>query len=438
MRRPAELPGRPATAASGAPAAADEAIGPVAAPPALAQLFLVVFLPFAAGYFLSFMIRSVNAIIAPQLIAEFDLSSARLGSLTAAFFLGFGAAQIPLGLLLDRFGARFVQSVLFLLGALGAAAFALAGSPSELTLGRALIGVGMAGGLMASLKAMVQWFPSRWLGLVNGCFLACGGLGALAATTPLAWLLTLTSWRTFFWGFAAALVLVAAWIRLVVPEGPDDRSTVPLAQQLREFAAILRDGFFWRVAPISAIGMGSCLAIQTLWAGPWLIDAAGLSLADAATRLLAMTAAMTLGFVLIGIVADALRIRGISPVAVMGATGALYAAGLALVAFHLDPAGFLAWIIIGLFGNGSALVYPLLARHFGSDRAGRANTANSLLVFGGAFLLQYGMGALIGISPRDAAGHYPPEAYGRAYGAVLVLLLLSLVPLLFHPRKPPA
>jgi predicted MFS family arabinose efflux permease len=373
-------------------------------------------------------------VIAPALITEFDLPSSVLGGITAAFFIGFAAVQIPLGFLLDRFGPRATEAGLFLIAMIGAAVFATANGVAGLTLGRALIGVGMAGGLMAALKALVQWFPSRHLGLVNGLFLGCGGLGALAATTPLAWTVERIGWRGAFWIFAVLLAVVAAWIWLSVPQRSDDRSAAPLREQLAEFVGILRDGLFWRLAPASMTGMGGVLTLQTLWAGPWLIDVAGLSVEAAAIRLLVLACGVTLGFLTIGALADWLGRRGFSPLHLIAASGLAYGAALLVLVLRVDPGGFAAWGLLGFFGNASALVYPLQARYFGAALAGRANTANSLLVFGGVFIEQWAIGAVIGLWPRDAAGHYPPEAYSWALGALLVLVAVSLLPLIRVPK----
>ena len=162
------------------------------------------FLPFAGGYYLSYLYRSVNAVIAEDLSADVGLSASDLGLLTSAYFVAFAAFQIPLGLLLDRYGARKVHGLLLLLAALGALGFALGDGLLQLWLARALIGLGVAGGLMAALKAITQWFPeSRWP-VVNGCFLAMGGLGAMSATAPVEALLQVTDWRGIFVGLAAA------------------------------------------------------------------------------------------------------------------------------------------------------------------------------------------------------------------------------------------
>ena len=117
------------------------------------MLWLKLFLPFAGAYFLSYLYRTANAVIGPVLSAELALGAAGLGLLTSAYFLSFAAAQLPLGMLLDRFGARRVESGLLLIAAVGAAVFALGQGIAELAVGRALIGLGVSACLMAAFKA---------------------------------------------------------------------------------------------------------------------------------------------------------------------------------------------------------------------------------------------------------------------------------------------
>lgn len=394
-------------------------------PPARALLVLV-FLPFATGYFLSFLFRSINAVIAADLARDVGVGASGLGLLTAAFFVGFAAVQLPLGVMLDRWGAARVQSALLVLAAAGSAAFAAGDGLASLVAARALIGLGCAGGLMAAFKAIVKWYPPQRLSLVNGCYLAMGGLGAIAATQPVEALLGVMSWRGVFALLAVLCLGSAALIFSLVPRGDAVDQPPPLRTQLHELRGILRDPLFWRLIPVSLTGTGGTLAIQGLWVGPWLADGVGLARAPVATRLLVLSVAMTAGFVLTGLVADRLRERGVSSLTTMAWGTAISIAALAAITAGFDAAGTWHWIVFGLFGQVTAIVYPTLSRHFGAAFAGRAGTANTLLVFVGIFALQSAMGAIIDLWPRDAAGAYPRQAYQAAFAAVLAGLVLSL------------
>lgn len=404
---------------------------PVPANPGVpGSLLTCVFLPFASGYFLSFLFRSINAVIAPDLMRDTGVGAAGLGLLTAAFFVGFAAVQLPLGLLLDRFGAARVQAGLLCVAAAGSALFAIAQGPVGLLLARAMIGVGCAGGLMAAFKSIVRWYPPERLAFVNGCYLAVGGLGAVAATRPVEAALAFVDWRTLFLALAVLSLASAAAVFARVPRGDGATRPTPWRAQLAELRRILSDRLFWRLIPISVTGMGGTLAVQGLWAGPWLADGAGLSRGDAADRLMALGLAMTAGFVLTGWVADRLRARGVGSVTTMAAGTVPAVVALGAIALRVDPSGWWHWIVLGLFGQATAIVYPALSRHFGAEFAGRAGTANTLLVFGGIFVLQYAMGLVVDLWPRGVDGAYPPEAYQAAFGAVVAGLVASLAWLL--------
>ncbi|HEX6529686.1 MAG TPA: MFS transporter, partial [Burkholderiales bacterium] len=188
------------------------------APSVPANAMLVVFLPFAAGYYLSYFYRYVNAVIAKDLVRDFNLAPSDLGLLTSAYFLAFAAAQLPLGLALDRFGPRRCAAALFCVAGAGALVFGLARDLSMLTAGRALIGLGVSAGLMGSIKAFTLWFPRERLTALSGWMIGIGSIGTLSATAPVEALLGPFGWRALFMGLGVLSVVAAALIFFVVPE----------------------------------------------------------------------------------------------------------------------------------------------------------------------------------------------------------------------------
>jgi len=200
------------------------------------MIVLRVFLPFALGYFLSYLLRVVNAVIAPDLIRDIGLDASDLGLMTSVAFLLFAAFQLPLGILLDRFGPRRTEAVLLVVAAGGAFLFAIAQGLAGLLAGRALIGLGTSACLMAAFKAYVLWFPKERLPLVNGFQMAAGGLGALAGTAPIELALGLTDWRGLFGFFGFLSLLIAGGLFLVVPE----RAEAGAGSSLRHHEAFAR------------------------------------------------------------------------------------------------------------------------------------------------------------------------------------------------------
>src|ERR1700741_607256 len=177
-----------------------------------ARAMLVVFCPFAAGYYLSYFYRYVNAVIAKDLVADFGLTPSDLGLLTSAYFLSFALAQLPLGVALDRFGPRRCTAALFCVAGAGALIFGPARDLTMLSIGRALIGLGVSAGLMGSIKAFTLWFPRERLTALSGWMIGIGSLGTLSATAPVEALLGPFGWRALFIALGALSVGAAALI----------------------------------------------------------------------------------------------------------------------------------------------------------------------------------------------------------------------------------
>ena len=271
--------------------------------------FLRVCLPFLAGYFVSYLYRSINAIIGPELAREFGLSAAALGLLSGIYFFAFALFQLPLGVLLDRYGPRRVNSALLAVAAAGGLWFALAQSATELTLARAVIGLGVSGGLMASFSAFALWYPAERLPGLNGIAFASGMLGAIVATVPLELVLRHVTWREVFYGVVALNLAVCLLLFLVVPEKAGTQRAPSLAQQLKEFAAVATDPAFWRVALCMSASQFAAVSLGTLWVATWLRDVAGYSQAEVARALLAFSIAMIAGYIGFGRAAG-VRARG--------------------------------------------------------------------------------------------------------------------------------
>ncbi len=387
------------------------------------RLWLLLFLPFAGGYFLSYLYRTANAVVGTLLAKELGLSASDLGFLTSAYFLTFALAQIPLGMLLDRFGSRRVEAALLLIAAAGAAQFASADSVAGLALGRGLIGIGVSACLMASFKAFAGHFPRDRQASLTGWIMAAGGLGALAATAPLEWVLHLASWRVVFFVLAGLTVLTAAWIFVSVPEAGHGHRPEPLLAQWRGVRTVFASATFWRFAPLGLLQTGGLQAIHGLWASSWLIQVNGYSRAVAAEHLAAMSLAMLLTYLAIGLWAMPLAQRGMPPGRLMvGGVGAAIVT-LLLIAAEATPHTLWLWALYGVFVSFGTLAYSQCAASFPVLLTGRVNTAFNLMVFVGAFALQWGIGVLIDLLGARLG---MPAAHRGVFYAIALLQALSL------------
>lgn len=392
-----------------------------------------IYLPFALGYFLSYVFRVVNAVIAGDLRADLELDSSVLGLLTSTYFLTFAAFQLPLGYLLDRFGPRRVEASLLLVAALGAFVFSLSESVAGLIAGRALIGLGVSACLMAAFKAYVDWFPSDRLPRINGWQMAAGGLGALFATRPVEMSLPAIGWQGVFQLLGAACLVVAVIMFFVVPE----KKKQPAPEDGEEnfgFMTVFTSPLFLRVAPLTMTSQASFLSVSGLWAGTWLQDVAGMERAPAANVLAGMTVAMIAGFVILGSVTSALGRKGISTFTTATVSVVTAAVPLLLmIVLEGDAPPWLCWTMFGFFGTGSILYYAALSQHFPKQIAGRVNTAMNLLVFVGAFLLQWGIGVVIDYWSAGEA--FSVAGYRVAFTVLVTLQGLALLWYLVFRRE---
>jgi predicted MFS family arabinose efflux permease len=391
-------------------------------------VIVTVLLPFGVGYFLSQMYRSVNAVVGPDLARDVGLGASELGFLTSTYLLAFALFQLPLGMLLDRYGPRRVQSVLITLAGLGSILFAIGEDFAVLTFARALIGLGFAGGLMSGFKAVVLWVPEQRRALANAIVMSFGALGIIVATQPIDLSVQAFGWRAVFIGLGVVTFIVALTVFLVVPKrgeagGPGESASA----QVRAILGIIKSSAFWRLAPLLASTAGAHIAIQTLWAGPWFRDVAGFTRDDVAAHLMIVAVAFMFGILLSGAVADWFVRKGVHILSVMNGFLAAFLVAEALIIFDVRSLMLPAWLLFGMTGQVAVLAYPWLSSYYGVALSGRANTAMNLVIFGTAFGIQYAIGDVIDLFPASADGGYAPEAYGVGFGACLIFQLLAVL-----------
>jgi predicted MFS family arabinose efflux permease len=400
---------------------------PASVPPEGRGLLLAVIGPFACGYFLSYLLRNVNAVISPDLVRTFHLDASDLGLLTSVYFLAFALFQPLLGVLLDRFGPRRVEGSLLLVAAAGSLMFAWSNGAFLLIAGRGLIGLGVSACLMAGFQANALWFSRHRLAALNGWVLAAGGVGAVFSTTPVEWTLQWIDWRVLFTLFAVAFAVTSSLIFAIVPERREPAARASLGEQFKGLWQIGRNREFWRIAPLSMLSQSAFMSLQGLWAASWMKDVGGQTRDEIAYYLLLAAVGMVAGHLTMGNLASRLgRAGGIAPSYVVGiGVGAAVLVHTSLVVGYtgMQP---LIWLLFGFLGTAGTVNFAILAQAFPVSMAGRANTALNLLIFVASFLVQWGIGVIINLYPAGG-GRYAPVGYAIAFGVTTVLQAVGLV-----------
>jgi len=349
--------------------------------------------------------------------------------LSGIYFFSFALFQLPLGVLLDRYGPRRVNATLLMVAAGGGLWFSLADSIVQLTLARALIGLGVSGCLMASFSAFALWYPAERLATMNGIAFASGMLGAIAVTVPLEVVLRALHWREVFHGVVALTVIVSLLLFLVVPEKSSARrapSNVPLALQLREYASLAHDPAFWRMALCIGASQLAAVSLGTLWVATWLRDVAGYSQAEVARALLAFNLVMITGYLGFGRLSDVMARNGRSTLPLLAGGVSVASLCLALLALGVRTGALFLWCVF--FGCATAVVlaYALFSRRYPREMAGRVNSALNVAVFVGMFSGQWAVGAVLNLWPSTGTG-YATEGYTWALGFLWAVQLSGLV-----------
>ncbi len=380
----------------------------------------LVFLAFAFAYFLSALLRAVTATLAPTLAQEFTLQARDLGLLSGGYFLGFSATQLPLGKWLDRHGPRKVQLGFLGVAVAGCLVFSLAEGFSGLLAGRVLVGAGVSACLMAPLTGYRRWLTPTAQMRANSWMLMTGSLGMVASTLPVQWLLPMAGWRPLFWGLAALVLLSMAWIALGVPRWRPAGDAPPAASAAAGdgYGMVWRHPYFRRLAPLGFFSYGGMVAMQTLWAGPWMQKVAGYTPLEAATGLFWINVSMLCTFWAWGMVNPWLLRKGLGANRLMAAGLPCSLVVLALIVFLGPQAGAGAWALFCTTSTFVSLSQPALAMSFPQALAGRALSAYNLVIFVGVFVVQWGVG--LAVDGLAAAGASTLASYQGAMAMYLV------------------
>jgi len=381
-----------------------------------------VFLAFAAAYFCSALVRAITATLSPVLTQEFSLQARDLGLLAGGYFLGFAAMQLPLGSLLDRHGPKRVILYFLTLAVLGCLAFSLATTFAWLLASRVLIGMGVSACLMAPLTGFRRWLSSGAQLRANSWMLMTGSLGMLASTLPVQWLMPLTGWRPMFWILAALTGLSMLLIWWLVPAWKNTAPTLseglaPAVPAASSYAEIWRSRYFQKMSLLAFFNYGGFVAIQTLWAGPWMVRVAGYTPLESATGLFYINAAMLVTFWAWGMLNPVLARKGWSAVRLISWGAPLSILVLAVNIAGGSQTGWLGWALFCMCSSVMGLAQPAVGMAFAPALAGRALSAYNLLIFAGIFVVQWGIGLLV--DAFKAAGLSEAACFQAAMGVFM-------------------
>ena len=383
---------------------------------------IIIFCVFAFGFFLSNLLRSITATLTPVLTSDFDLSAGNLGLLAGGYFIGFSIMQIPLGFLLDKHGPKKIISSFLLIAVVGTISFALAKNFSGLLISRIFIGVGVSACMMGPLTGYRVWFAEKYQQRVNSWMLMFANLGFVSSTLPVQILLPIIGWRWIF-GLISILILLSIFlILLFIPkwsqkeEDTQNKTDVKLSE-------IWTNKFFISFIPLGFFNYGGIMAIQTLWAGPWMLNVSGYNDLQSATGLFVINITMLFAYFIWGYILPKISEIGINT--------------LKLIKFGL-PISYISLFVIILLGERAGAIYftiyiltsivisltqPAIALSFPKNLAGKSLTSFNVLLFSGTFFMQWGIGLIIDYSKY--LGFEEIKSYQIAFGIFLMICIFS-------------
>jgi MFS family permease len=388
-----------------------------ATPSMTRALAVQVFLAFALAYFMSALIRAITATLSPSLKTEFALGSGDLGLLAGGYFLGFALTQLPLGRWLDAYGPKRVILCFLSVAVVGCLAFAAAPNFTGLLAARILCGIGVSACLMAPMTAYRLWFKPESQLRASSWMLMTGSLGMVASTLPVQWLLPQTGWRPIFVLLALMVglaMLVLAWRLPTAPAKKD----MPSESIWSSYRVIWQHPYVKRHFWLGFFSYGGLMAMQTLWAGPWLVQVSGQSPALAATGLFWLNVSMLLTFWTWGTLNPYLSQRGWDADRLLSYGMPCALIMIAIICIAGGAVNWWAWALFCIGSSFMSVALPAVGMAFPKELAGRALSFYNLVIFSGVFVVQWGMGLLI--DAFKYGGLSTENAFRAALGVFLI------------------
>ena len=358
---------------------------------------VLVFFVFACGYFLSCLLRAITATLSPLLSSEFNLLAGDLGLLAGGYFLGFASMQIPLGYLLDKHGPKKIVSAFLLIAIIGTGSFALAQSFTGLLISRVFIGIGVSACLMGPLTGYRIWFDDKYQQRANSWMLMIASTGFVFSTLPVQILLPIFGWRWIFGGITFLILLVIVLTLIFIPSWGNNNNDQE-QNNAGSLSDVWKNKFFRSTIPLGLFNYGGMIAVQTLWAGPWMVRVSGYDPLESATGLFWINTTMLIAFLTWGYFLPKFRKYGLDAVKLMKYGLPISYLALLVIIFSGENAGAVHFTIYILTSIVLTLTQPAVAMSFSTSMAGKSLTSFNLLIFLGTFIMQWGIGLVIDLS----------------------------------------
>ncbi len=392
-------------------------------------------LALTAAFAMSQAFRTVGAILATPLQAEFHLSPQQLGTFAGSFHFAFGAMQLLVGIGIDLHGVRRTVLTGFPLAVAGAVLSAVAPTFGTLVLGQILIGVGCAPAFLVCTVFIARHFAADRFAAISGAVLSVGGIGLLATGTPLAWLVKATSWRMGFWvlaGCSAAAWWLIAW-KVHEPRSREPTPELPresLGRAALTFVSLFRLPYTPGIVALSFVCYASFISLRGLWLGPMLIERHGFSLVQSGNVALAVSAVSLISPALFGRFDPGAGTRRGWLIGCTFLTAALFAS-LALV--HNATFDVVVMLTVGMLSGYMILQYSEVRMAYPAQFVGRALALFTMSMFLGVAVMQWFTGLVASIAKAQGA-----DIYAAVLLTIASLLAVGAVAFAALPRAPRA
>ena len=392
---------------------------------------VIIFCVFAFAFFISTLLRAITATLTPILTNEFDLSAGNLGLLAGGYFIGFSLMQIPAGLLLDKYGPKKVIPYLLLIALVGTISFAFAKNFTGLFISRIFIGVGVSACLMGPLTGYRVWFEEKYQQRANSWMLMVLSIGFLASTLPVQILLPLIGWRSIFF-LIGALILISIILLFVFIPSWEIKSPVESKNISEGLLDVWKDKFFISLIPLAFFSYGGVQAIQTLWAGPWMLNVAGYSPLESAIGLFCINITMLFAFLIWGYLLPKFSEYGLDSIKIIKYGLPLNYLILLLIILLGQKAGAAMFTLYILSSIVLTLTHPAIALSFPQHLAGKSLTSFNVFIHSGTFFVQWGIGLIIDYCKN--IGFDTISSYRISFFVFLVICILSYLFFIFKNK----